>query len=177
MHSRHRRFLSGRRSDTPGSACVVHVLMHPGTAEDDRVLPETKNPYFNLSKIISHFFRNPLTLNALKSIKSRKIFTISTNIETIEIPMSHQKPIRKTTSLRKKNYWSQKSASIQRRTSPPKNLENRGSRMEAPRVRWALTNQYSTESGTRASIDQRMSLSKSEAVSYTHLTLPTIYSV
>ena len=62
-------------------------MMPPGTAEDDRVLPTTKNPYF----IENYFaiFRNPPTPNALKWMKSRKFFT---NFEkNIEIPMNfHQ---------------------------------------------------------------------------------------
>ena len=41
--------------------------MPPGTAEDDRVLPKTKNPYF----IENYFgiFRNPLTPISLKLMK------------------------------------------------------------------------------------------------------------
>ena len=44
-----------------------------GTAEDDRVLPKTKNPYF-----LENYFtivRNPPAPNALKFMKSRKFFT------------------------------------------------------------------------------------------------------
>jgi len=51
-----------------------------GTAEDDRVLPKTKNPYFLENYFI--IFRNPSTPNALKLMKSRKFFThFEKNIE------------------------------------------------------------------------------------------------
>ena len=62
-------------------------LMPPGTAEDDRVLPKTKNPYF----LENYFtiFRNPPTPNALKIMKSRKFFTQFE--KNIEIPINfHQ---------------------------------------------------------------------------------------
>ena len=54
--------------------------MPPGTAEDDRVPPKTKNPYF----LENYFgiFRNPPTPISLELMKSRKFFTnFEKNIE------------------------------------------------------------------------------------------------
>ena len=60
--------------NVPAEAERVGKAMTPGTAEDDRVLPKTKNPYF----LENYFaiFRNPPTPNASKLMKSRIFFTI-----------------------------------------------------------------------------------------------------
>ena len=86
--SRYRDRLSGRcrRGRRPPKPLQTSIVP-PGTAEDDRVLPTTKNPYF-----IENYFANfpdPPTPNALKLMKSRKFFTHFE--KDIEIPMNfHQ---------------------------------------------------------------------------------------